>query len=61
MMRSNSTSREISSVTGLNIRTVQHWISKLQINPEAKVIKVEKKNKPKHGETKGGRVINCFQ
>ena len=43
MMINNSTLREISSVTGLNISTIQHWISKLQINPEAKVTKVGKK------------------
>ena len=29
MMRNNSTSREISSATGLNIRTVHRWVSKL--------------------------------
>ena len=46
MMRNNCTSREISSATGLNIRTVQRWISKLQINPEAKVTKVGKKANP---------------
>ena len=71
MMRNNSTSREISNVTGPNIRTVQCRISKLQINPEAKVIKVGKKNKPKYGETKvekhgetqawRDKFINCFQ
>ena len=46
MMRNNSTSREISSATCLNICMVQCWISKLQINPETKVTKVGKKANP---------------
>ena len=46
MIRNNSTSRETPSATGLNICTVQHWISELQINPEAKVTKVGKKANP---------------
>ena len=46
MMRNDSTLRKISTAIGLNIHTVQHWISKLENNLETKLTKVGKRANP---------------